>query len=145
MAIACSCRTPSSRSAAQPQFVHLQGAGLEAVNALAAEFYSRMLQRDRPLWEQLVIDGLQDGHFAIVSKVHHAMVDGVAGVGALAMMLSAEPSPNSCGEISKTPERAPTGAELLREEVAFLAAQPRRLAALLRKRRGSARSARRPA
>ncbi|MGE0321060.1 MAG: wax ester/triacylglycerol synthase family O-acyltransferase [Polyangiaceae bacterium] len=119
------------------RFVHLRGAGLEAVNALAAEFYSRMLQRDRPLWEQLVIDGLQDGHFAIVSKVHHAMVDGVAGVGALAMMLSAEPSPNSSGEISKTPERAPTGAELLRGEVAFRLAQPRRAWRLLREASGS--------
>ncbi|MEZ4234013.1 MAG: wax ester/triacylglycerol synthase family O-acyltransferase [Polyangiaceae bacterium] len=114
------------------RFVHLEGAGLEAVHALAAEFYSRMLQRDRPLWEQLVIDGLQDRHFAIVSKIHHAMVDGVAGVGALAVMLSAEPVVNISGEKERAPHRAPTPLELLRHEARFRLAQPRELWRLTR-------------
>lgn len=121
------------------RFVHLEGAGLEAVHALAAEFYSRMLQRDRPLWEQLVIDGLRDRHFAIVSKIHHAMVDGVAGVGALAVMLSAEPIEHISAETPREPERAPTRLELLRHEVSVRLAQPKQAWRLMRGAVGSSR------
>jgi diacylglycerol O-acyltransferase / wax synthase len=43
-------------------------------------FFSRPLRRDRPLWEIALIPRLADGHAAILGKIHHAMVDGVAAV-----------------------------------------------------------------
>ena len=52
----------------------------------AAEAYSGMLDRDRPLWKGIVLRGIP-GHTAVVWKVHHAMVDGVSGVD-LTMVLS---------------------------------------------------------
>ena len=52
----------------------------------AAEAYSGMLDRDRPLWKGIVLRGIP-GHTAIVWKIHHAMVDGVSGVD-LTMVLS---------------------------------------------------------
>ncbi|MCY3968980.1 MAG: wax ester/triacylglycerol synthase family O-acyltransferase [Acidobacteria bacterium] len=52
----------------------------------AAEAYSGMLDRDRPLWKGIVLRGIP-GHTAVVWKIHHAMVDGVSGVD-LTMVLS---------------------------------------------------------
>ena len=48
----------------------------EQLNELVARLISRRLDRDRPLWELYLIEGLQDGQVAIVSKTHEALVDG---------------------------------------------------------------------
>ncbi|MFL5845989.1 MAG: wax ester/triacylglycerol synthase family O-acyltransferase [Solirubrobacteraceae bacterium] len=53
---------------------------LAALHALAEEFFSEQLPRDRPLWELLVVPRLAGRRAAILGKVHHAMVDGVAAV-----------------------------------------------------------------
>ena len=58
---------------------------------LFAELQMQPLSRDRPLWEMWFVDGLADGRVACVTKMHHALVDGVAGAGALAVLLSPEP------------------------------------------------------
>jgi len=47
---------------------------------LVARVQSRPLDRSRPLWEMYLVEGLSDGRFAVISKTHHAMVDGVAAV-----------------------------------------------------------------
>src|SRR5947208_8481223 len=54
---------------------------------------SRRLDRSRPLWELTVVDGLADGRVALVPKMHHALVDGVAAidVGTVLLDPSAEP------------------------------------------------------
>ncbi len=67
----------------------------------AAEAYSGMLDRDRPLWKGIVLRGIP-GHTALVWKVHHAMVDGVSGVD-LTMVLS-DFSPSD--EVSEPPAEA---------------------------------------
>jgi diacylglycerol O-acyltransferase len=53
---------------------------LAQLEAMAARLHSSLLDRSRPLWESYVIEGLQDGHVAYYSKVHHSGVDGKAGV-----------------------------------------------------------------
>jgi diacylglycerol O-acyltransferase len=78
---------------------HLRHATLQApggdgeLQALTAEVMSTELDRTHPLWEMWVVDGVAGGRWAIISKVHHCMVDGVAGVGLLQVLLDVEPTP----------------------------------------------------
>ena len=60
---------------------------------LVGRLHSNFLDRSRPLWEFYVIDGLQSGQVAIYTKIHHALVDGGAGMALNTMMydLTREP------------------------------------------------------
>jgi WS/DGAT/MGAT family acyltransferase len=59
---------------------------------LAGRVVSQPLDRERPLWEFWVVEGLEGGkRFAIVNKVHHCMIDGISGVDLMAILLAADP------------------------------------------------------
>jgi diacylglycerol O-acyltransferase len=58
-----------------------------------SDFYSHRLDRSRPLWEMVLLDGLDDGRWALVSKTHHCLVDGVGSVDLLGLVLDAEAAP----------------------------------------------------
>lgn len=58
----------------------------------AADFYSHRLDRTRPLWEMALIDGLEDGGWALAQKTHHCLVDGVGSVDIVNLLLDREPS-----------------------------------------------------
>jgi len=62
------------------------GGDVELEN-LAGEIFSTVMNRDKPLWEIYVIDGLAGGRGALIAKVHHALADGVAGASLLRIML----------------------------------------------------------
>lgn len=57
------------------------------------DFYSHRLDRAHPLWEATLLDGLSEGRWAIVTKVHHCMVDGISGASVTSALLDAEPNP----------------------------------------------------
>ena len=61
------------------------------LSTLMGRLMSQPLDRERPLWEAWLVEGLSGGRWAIVFKAHHCMVDGVAGVGLLGVLLDAEP------------------------------------------------------
>ena len=53
--------------------------GPEQLGATAAKLFALPLDRHRPLWEEWLLDGLEGGRWAILSKIHHCMVDGIGG------------------------------------------------------------------
>ena len=59
----------------------------EAFCAVMGRIMSQPLDRERPLWETWLVDGLEGGQWALIFKVHHCMVDGIAGVGLLTVVL----------------------------------------------------------
>jgi diacylglycerol O-acyltransferase len=60
-------------------------------DALVSEFLSRPLVHTRPLWQLLIIEGLEDGHVAVALKVHHALADGVSGAETFASLFDISP------------------------------------------------------
>jgi WS/DGAT/MGAT family acyltransferase len=64
----------------------------EELKRLVGRILSQPLDRDRPLWETWIIEGLEGGRFALLTKVHHCMVDGAAGVSILTLLLRSDPS-----------------------------------------------------
>jgi diacylglycerol O-acyltransferase len=72
----------------------LPPSGSEAqLKALASRVFSQRLDRDKPLWELWLVDGLEGGRFALLSKTHHALVDGVSGVDLATVLFDLEPEP----------------------------------------------------
>jgi diacylglycerol O-acyltransferase len=59
--------------------------------ALCSRLHSTLLDRQRPLWEMHLIEGLEDGRFAVYTKIHHALLDGVSGLRLLERSLSTDP------------------------------------------------------
>jgi diacylglycerol O-acyltransferase len=59
--------------------------------ALCSRLHSSLLDRHRPLWELHLIEGLNDGRFAMYFKVHHALVDGVSALRLMSRMMSTDP------------------------------------------------------
>lgn len=59
--------------------------------AIVSQLHSNLMDRNRPLWEMYVIDGIEDGRFAVYVKIHHALVDGVAAMRILQKSLSESP------------------------------------------------------
>jgi WS/DGAT/MGAT family acyltransferase len=80
---------------------------------LAARIMSRPLDRRRPLWEMYLVEGLQGGRFAILTKTHHAMVDGVAAVDIGQVILDPSPQPRETPTDTWRPAGEPSGVELV--------------------------------
>ncbi len=91
-----------------------------------ARILSRQLDRDRPLWELYVIEGLEEGRVALLGKNHHAMIDGIAGLDIASVML--DTAPDASSEIPPpepwTPQSAPSGYELAWSGVRDLVSSP---------------------
>ncbi len=84
---------------------------------LAARVMAQRLDRSRPLWEMWVVEGLEDDRFALISKVHHCMIDGVSGVDLMNVLMSPSPDAEIFEPVPFVPRPAPTPFELLRDEV----------------------------
>ncbi len=83
---------------------------------MAARVKSQELDRGKPLWETWIVDGLEGGRFAMISKTHHCMIDGVSGADLLSVLLSATPE-TPAEEVPRwIPRPAPTPLALLRDE-----------------------------
>jgi diacylglycerol O-acyltransferase / wax synthase len=91
----------------------------EQLRRVAARLFSQRLDRNKPLWEINLVEGLEDGpegpQFALITKTHHALVDGVSGVDLISVLFDASPEgsppPAVAGDWVPRPE--PSAAQLL--------------------------------
>ena len=65
---------------------------------LAGRVFSQQLDRSKPLWELWLVQGLDGNRFALLSKTHHAMVDGVSGVDISTVLFDVKPVPDPAPE-----------------------------------------------
>jgi diacylglycerol O-acyltransferase len=89
--------------------------GADELRALAGRLFSRQLRRDRPLWEMYLVTGLADvgsrPRFAVVSKTHHAVVDGVSGLDVMSALFA--PDGEGRDPAAWEPQGAPSAVERL--------------------------------
>ncbi len=87
--------------------------GPAELRELASRVFAQRLDRDRPLWEAWFLEGLEGGRWAILSKVHHCMVDGIGGSDLMAELFDLSPKPNPPAAKPWEPRPAPSAAELI--------------------------------
>jgi diacylglycerol O-acyltransferase len=91
---------------------------------LMGRLMSQELDRSRPLWEAWVVEGLADGQWAVISKVHHCMVDGVAGVDLISVVLDLEREPPPTSVDGWAPEPEPSALRLAVDGAVNIVARP---------------------
>jgi diacylglycerol O-acyltransferase len=90
----------------------------EQLRQLASRLISHSLDRNKPMWEIWIAEGLEDGKFGLISKIHHSMIDGVSGVDLMAMLMNLAPDTTVLDPTPWTPKVPPSGAALLVGDVA---------------------------
>ena len=84
----------------------------EQLRNLVGRVMSQQLDRSKPLWEIWMVEGLEDGRWAMLSKTHHAMVDGVAGTDLLAVIMDISPDAERPEPVAWEPQPTPDGRRL---------------------------------
>jgi diacylglycerol O-acyltransferase len=87
----------------------------DQLGALTARIFSQQLDRSKPLWEMWLIEGLKEDRFALISKTHHALIDGIAGIDLATVLfdLSPDPPPLKHSGRAWRPHREPGTPELV--------------------------------
>jgi diacylglycerol O-acyltransferase len=98
--------------------------GDEELRNLVGRVMSQQLDRAKPLWELWIAEGLDEGRWALISKTHHSMVDGVSATDLLSVLLDSEREPSAPIPDSWTPEPEPGSAELVKRSLAQRAGSP---------------------
>ena len=91
---------------------------------LVGRIFSQRLDREKPLWELWIVEGLCGDRVAVVSKVHHCMVDGVSGSELIAALLSEEPQEKPDPIARWTPRSMPSRVQLGLGEISRVARAP---------------------
>jgi diacylglycerol O-acyltransferase / wax synthase len=104
----------------------------DQLKRLAGRVFSQRLDRDKPLWEMWVVEGLDGGdRFAVLSKTHHALVDGVSGIDIMSVLFDTKPEPDAPPPAEKKrwlPAPTPSRAQLLGEALYERATVPAEIA-----------------
>lgn len=78
---------------------------------LTSRLHGTLLDRHRPLWESHLVEGLNDGRFAVYTKIHHALVDGVSAMRRMRLALATDPDDHQVrvpwGRNGRRPSRGP--------------------------------------
>lgn len=100
----------------------------DQLRKLVARVFSQRLDRTKPLWETWLVDGLEDDRFAIISKAHHALIDGMSGVDLISVLFDVTPDPpQSTSSDGWTPRPLPRTADLVGSGLADAAKAPARM------------------
>jgi len=103
----------------------------EQLRNLAGRVLGQRLDMAKPLWEVWLVEGLEEDRWAIISKVHHCMVDGIAGTDLMQVIFDLSPDAPRAEPKEWTAQRSPSSAELLAGAVQDTVAHPlRHLASL---------------
>ena len=96
----------------------------EQLRNLAGRVLGQRLDMSKPLWELWLVEGLSDDRWAVISKVHHCMVDGVAGTDLMQLMFDLAPDATHDEPQDWTPHRNPSRAEIIAGAVSESVAHP---------------------
>ncbi len=98
--------------------------GESELRKLVGRVMAQQLDRSKPLWEIWVVEGLEDGRWAMLSKTHHALVDGVAGTDLLAVVMDLSPEATRPEPSEWVPRPMPSGFELMVDALENIARSP---------------------
>src|SRR5688500_8369207 len=96
----------------------------EQLRNLAGRVLGQRLDMAKPLWELWLVEGLADDKWALISKVHHCMVDGVAGTDLMELMFDLDPDATHEAPQDWTPRRSPSSVELMAGSVSDSVTHP---------------------
>ncbi len=97
---------------------------LGQLKRLAARVMSQKLDRGKPLWELWMVEGVEGGRCALISKTHHCMIDGVSGVDLMTVLFSISPEATHHDVPTWNPRVNPSRSRLLFDEAARRVTQP---------------------
>lgn len=113
---------------------------LTQLQELVARLQARHLDRSRPLWELILVEGMEDGRFAVLTKVHQALVDGVHAVDLGQVVLDDIADVHVAPPLSWHPGPEPSAVELLAGAVADSVRRPQAVLETLRSGAGDVRA-----
>ena len=87
----------------------------EQLRNLVARIFSQQLDRSKPLWELWIVEGLADGSWALITKTHHALIDGISGIDLATVLFDVTPVPREVEHPDRRwqPHREPAAVDLL--------------------------------
>jgi diacylglycerol O-acyltransferase / wax synthase len=102
----------------------------DQLRALAGRVFAQQLDRDKPLWELWLAEGLDGDRFALLAKTHHALVDGISGIDIVSVLFDTSPEPAAPTDPGDRwlPRPLPSQAQLLGEALLERATIPGELA-----------------
>ncbi|MBJ22691.1 MAG: wax ester/triacylglycerol synthase family O-acyltransferase [bacterium] len=101
----------------------------EQLKKLSARIMAQPLDHSKPLWEAWLVEGLEGDRFAVISKIHHCMVDGMAGKDLAQILHSTDPRETEREKAPVwAPRKAPSPTRLLTDELGRYVGLPRRAA-----------------